>query len=106
MSVATRLSKLLGLVLGADPPLRVRGWDGSEAGPVGVPVLDVLSRDAVRYVAQEPNELGLARAYVSGALDLDGDVYAALQALRVVDDGDQLRHRACGSEPGWPRSWA
>jgi cyclopropane-fatty-acyl-phospholipid synthase len=92
MSVATRLSKLLGLVLGADPPLRVRGWDGSEAGPVGVPVLDVLSRDAVRYVAQEPNELGLARAYVSGALDLDGDVYAALQALRVVDDGDQLRH--------------
>jgi cyclopropane-fatty-acyl-phospholipid synthase len=85
VSTAKRLSRVLGLVLGDEPPLRVRGWDGSESGPAGTPVLDVRSRDAVRYVAHEPNELGLARAYVSGALDLDGDIYSALSALGVGD---------------------
>jgi cyclopropane-fatty-acyl-phospholipid synthase len=85
MSVATRLSKVLGLVLGDEPPLQVRGWDGSATGPAGTPALVVRSRDAVRYVAHQPNELGLARAYVSGALDLDGDIYAALSALRIAE---------------------
>jgi cyclopropane-fatty-acyl-phospholipid synthase len=85
MSTARRLSKLLGLVLGREPALRVRAWDGSEAGPPDAPVLDVRSRAAVRYVAHDPNELGLARAYVSGALGLDGDIYAALTALQLAD---------------------
>jgi cyclopropane-fatty-acyl-phospholipid synthase len=87
---AARLSRLLALVLGTEPALRVRAWDGSEAGPVDTPVLDVRSHDAVRYVAHEPNELGLARAYVSGALGLDGDIYAALSALQI--DRDRQRH--------------
>ena len=30
------------------------------------------------YLAQAPGALGLARAYVSGHLDVDGDMYTAL----------------------------
>lgn len=81
MSVASRLSRMLTLVLGATPRLRLRAWDGSESGPADAPLVVVRSRDALRYLAHEPNELGLARAYVSGHLDLAGDVYAALSSL-------------------------
>ena len=36
---------------------------------------------AVSYVAQAPGTLGLARAYVSGHLDVEGDMYAALARM-------------------------
>jgi len=82
MTVADRLARMLTLVLGEDAPaLRLRGWDGSEAGPADAPVVQVLSRDAVRRLVRHPDELGLARAYVSGDLDVPGDLYAALEAL-------------------------
>jgi cyclopropane-fatty-acyl-phospholipid synthase len=67
----------------------VRAWDGSEAGPADAPAVDVRSPDAVRYVAQQPNELGLARAYVSGLIDFEGDVYDILRALPFHDDDHQ-----------------
>lgn len=86
-SVAEDLRRLLALVLGSAPPLRIRAWDGSESGPAGAPLLDVRSPDAVRHLAHEPNELGLARAYVGGALDLQGDIYEALAALPLDEPG-------------------
>jgi cyclopropane-fatty-acyl-phospholipid synthase len=36
---------------------------------------------AVSYLAQAPGALGLARAYVSGHLDVEGDMYAALARM-------------------------
>ena len=42
----------------------------------------MLSPDAVRRILWSPNELGLARAYVAGELEADGDVFALLEALR------------------------
>ena len=64
-SVAGRLAAVLGEVLG-DVPVRVRAWDGSEAGPAGAPVVVLRSRAAVRRLLWDPDELGLARAYVAG----------------------------------------
>ena len=87
--IADALLRLIEMVLAAEPTIRVRAWDGSEAGPDGAPVVDVRSADAVRYVAQEPNELGLARAYVSGLIDFEGDVYDILRALPFHDDEHQ-----------------
>ena len=40
--------------------------------------ITVRSPAAVSYLAQAPGELGLARAYVAGHLDVDGDMYEAL----------------------------
>ena len=41
----------------------------------------VRSPAAVAYLAQAPGALGLARAYVAGHLDLDGDMYEALARM-------------------------
>jgi len=78
---ALRLKGLADQLLGAPFPLRIRAWDGSEAGPPDVPVLVVRSRRALRRLLWKPGELGLARAWVAGELDIEGDLYAGLDAL-------------------------
>lgn len=79
---AGRLAKALAVVLGTeDVPLRLRAWDGSEAGPEGAPVLEFRSRRALRRILWSPGQLGLSRAYVSGDIDAPGDVFAAFTAL-------------------------
>ncbi|MCZ2803991.1 cyclopropane-fatty-acyl-phospholipid synthase [Modestobacter sp. VKM Ac-2983] len=82
-TVADRLAAALGAVLGTtQPPLRLRGWDGSLAGPPGAPVLAIRSRRALRRLAWSPGQLGLARGYVGGDIDIEGDVFATFAALR------------------------
>jgi cyclopropane-fatty-acyl-phospholipid synthase len=69
-------------LLGHDAPIAVRLPDGSVVGPDAAPATLVLrSDDALRHILRAPGELGFARAYVSGALDLEGDLWAVL-ALR------------------------
>ncbi|MFJ1606277.1 class I SAM-dependent methyltransferase [Streptomyces sp. NPDC088253] len=67
--------------LGAPLPLRLRAWDGSEAGPPDAPVVVVRSRRALRRLLWQPGELGLAQAYVTGELDVEGDLAAALRTM-------------------------
>ncbi|MGY2004986.1 class I SAM-dependent methyltransferase [Blastococcus sp. SYSU DS1024] len=76
---ASQLVEELGtLLLGAPLPLSVRCWDGSETVVDGAPTLVVRHRRALRRLVYAPGELGLARAYVSGDLDVEGDLYAVL----------------------------
>jgi cyclopropane-fatty-acyl-phospholipid synthase len=60
----------------------VRFWDGSElppAAPGESPLtLVVRSPRALAYVARRPSELGLGRAWVSGSIDVIGDLESAL----------------------------
>ncbi|MDQ3505326.1 MAG: cyclopropane-fatty-acyl-phospholipid synthase family protein [Actinomycetota bacterium] len=63
-------------------PVRLVAWDGSGVGPVDGPRLVLRSRRALRRLLWAPGELGFGRAYVSGDLDIDGDIFAALSALR------------------------
>lgn len=78
---ALRLKTLLEQLLGAPLPVRLRAWDGSEAGPPGAPALVVRNRRALRRLLWKPGELGLARAWVAGDLTVDGDLYAALDLM-------------------------
>ena len=61
---------------GADP----LAYDGTDLGPPPTHRrrLVVRSPDALRRIVTAPGELGLARAYVAGDLDVEGDIHAAL----------------------------
>ncbi|WP_333739750.1 cyclopropane-fatty-acyl-phospholipid synthase family protein [Streptomyces sp. IBSBF 2806] len=78
---APRLHELVEQMLRAPFPVRVRAWDGSQAGPPGAPALVVRNRRALRRLLFKPGELGLARAWVAGDLDVEGDLYTALDLV-------------------------
>ena len=68
--------------VGPDAPVEFAAYDGSRAGAAGSPVkVTVRSPVAVAYLAQAPGGLGLARAYVAGHLDVEGDMYQALSRM-------------------------
>ncbi|WUH97519.1 class I SAM-dependent methyltransferase [Spirillospora sp. NBC_00431] len=98
--VAFRLAPLLTRILlgegrdgreAADElPIRVLAWDGSAIGPPGAPAFVVRHRRALRRLLWKPGEMGLVRAYVAGELDIEGDLFAALDAVqRVLRNGDE-----------------
>ncbi|MFF5025909.1 class I SAM-dependent methyltransferase [Streptomyces collinus] len=90
---ASRLRSLAERMLGAPLPLRIRAWDGSQAGPPGAPALVIRNRRALRRMLFKPGELGLARAWVAGDLDVEGDLYTALEAMAgsVWERGEDAR---------------
>ncbi|MCU1606479.1 MAG: cyclopropane-fatty-acyl-phospholipid synthase [Modestobacter sp.] len=91
-TVASRLAPLLTQLMGVALPYRLRGWDGSEIGPPHAPATITLrSRRALRTLLWQPDELGLARAYVAGDLDIEGDLHAVL-------DSPELVQRLAGNE--------
>lgn len=76
------LAQIFESFAGPDAPVEFLAYDGSRAGAEDSPVrITVRSPAAVSYLAQAPGALGLARAYVSGHLDVDGDMYTALARL-------------------------
>jgi cyclopropane-fatty-acyl-phospholipid synthase len=77
------LAEVFERVAGPDTPVEFRAYDGSSAGTAGSPpvTLTIHDKTAVSYLAQSPGALGLCRAYVSGHLDVDGDMYTALRRL-------------------------
>ena len=83
------LAPLVHEVIGSPEGLAVEAYDGSRAGPRGdgVPVLVITSSDAIARVVTRPGELGIARAWVSGELDVRGDLYEAARQLEHVDGG-------------------
>ncbi|MGW4422698.1 class I SAM-dependent methyltransferase [Streptosporangium sp. NPDC004631] len=77
-----RLAEIFEMVVGSEAGIRFSAYDGSKAGPDGAGIgIEVRSPAAVAYLAQAPGELGLARAYVSGHLDVDGDMYSLLSRM-------------------------
>jgi cyclopropane-fatty-acyl-phospholipid synthase len=90
-----------------DRPFRLTFWDGTElpATNGGGPALHVRSPAALAHALRAPGQLGLGRAYVSGALEVE-DIEATLQLLETyrpppLDRRAQLRlaaaaARACG----------
>ncbi|TDK24062.1 class I SAM-dependent methyltransferase [Arthrobacter crusticola] len=90
--VAHRLAEALGIVLGTQEiPLRLRAWDGSEAGPAGAPVIEFRSRRGLRRMLWSPNQLGLSRAYVAGDIDGPGDLFESFSALSSVGKFAELK---------------
>jgi cyclopropane-fatty-acyl-phospholipid synthase len=83
------LAQIFENFVGPDAPVEFLAYDGSRAGAEDSPVrITVRSPAAVSYLAQAPGALGLARAYVSGHLDVDGDMYTALARLANAQNMD------------------
>ncbi|KAA1425275.1 methyltransferase domain-containing protein [Mumia zhuanghuii] len=73
---------------------RFEGYDGSTAGPDDAPItVRLLNERGLSYIMSAPGDLGFARAYVTGDLEIDGahpgDPYDALVHLM-----DKTRLRA------------
>ncbi|MFF2551451.1 class I SAM-dependent methyltransferase [Nocardia sp. NPDC058058] len=82
-TVAEAFEPLMRAAVGVGSPVRFEFWDGSVIEPVGecAGVMRVRSKDALRHVVWAPGELGVGRAFVSGAVDLEGDIFVLLRAL-------------------------
>jgi len=76
--VAQELEAVLRPLVRGELPVRLTAWDGSVAGPEGAPAVLVRSPDALRRLMWHPGELGAAQAYVTGELDVAGDLDEAL----------------------------
>jgi cyclopropane-fatty-acyl-phospholipid synthase len=77
-----RLAEIIQSAVGSPDSLEFTAYDGSRTGARDAPVrVDLRSPLALSYLASSPGELGLARAYVSGALDIVGDMHTALAAM-------------------------
>ena len=82
------LAELLYQALGGALPLRLELYDGSTAGPADAKVrMTVRSREGLARFLSRPGELGIARAYVSGDVDIDGDLFAGLEQVAGLDLG-------------------
>ncbi|HTT59745.1 MAG TPA: cyclopropane-fatty-acyl-phospholipid synthase family protein [Acidimicrobiales bacterium] len=75
MNVAT----LVATVFHHELPFRVEAYDGSVALPTiessaNTLTLKILNREALTRIVTHPGELGVARAYVAGDVEVDGDL--------------------------------
>ncbi|MET0821028.1 MAG: class I SAM-dependent methyltransferase [Aeromicrobium sp.] len=69
LSIADALGKLMKEGL----PFRFEAFDGSSAGPTDAPfTLRLLNERGLAYLMTAPGDLGFARAYVAGDLELEG----------------------------------
>jgi len=75
-----RAGRLLEEIFRASPPVAITTWDGGRVGPDDPPAtIRVRSAAALARLFQAPGQLGFGRAYVAGDLDVEGDIFAALE---------------------------
>ncbi len=92
--IAPRLEAALQPFLKGNLPVRLKAWDGSTAGPVDAPLVVLNSVDALRRLLRHPGELGAAQAYVTGEIDVPGDLDHALTHAFAV-----AKERGLGGRP-------
>ena len=86
--VAHRLAGLVAPMFAGVLPLRIRAWDGSVAGAEDAPTLVVNDPAALSRLVYRPGELGLAQAYVTKEIDVEGDLLDGLRRVwRAARDG-------------------
>jgi cyclopropane-fatty-acyl-phospholipid synthase len=90
MEVAAVLAPVVDAAVGSDLTVRVDSWDGSSVGPPdAVVVVRFTSRRALRRLVWAPNELGFARAYVAGDVQIEGPLLDALTRLDGMADPER-----------------
>lgn len=73
-----------------DAPISVEFWDDSKWGPDNpIGTIRLRSKNALRRLLWAPGELGVARAFIAGEADIEGDLIEALRTLRA--GGKNLR---------------
>jgi cyclopropane-fatty-acyl-phospholipid synthase len=71
---AQQIEAAVAPMFGGRVPVRIRAWDGSTAGPVDAPTVEIRHPDALKRLLYAPGELGLAQAYVLGEIEVSGDL--------------------------------
>lgn len=79
--IAGKIARILDPIVGGELPVHLRAWDGSTAGPVDQPEVQINSANALRRLLWSPGELGAAQAYVTGEIDVPGSLNDALTHL-------------------------
>ncbi|PKW14596.1 SAM-dependent methyltransferase [Saccharopolyspora spinosa] len=102
IGVAHRIEELVRELYGIELPIGLTAWDGSVAGPDGEPRVLLRSRRALRHLLWQPGELGLARAFVSGDLDVRGDLGEGLRRCWATARDQELGPVRLGAR-GWLR---
>jgi cyclopropane-fatty-acyl-phospholipid synthase len=100
-TTAHHLASFAAKLLGGPLPVGLRTWDGSRAGPKTAPTLVLRNRRALRRLLYAPGELGLARAYVTGDLDVEGDLADGFRRIWALTRSGELERAKLG-----PREWA
>ena len=81
-SAAATLQAVLAAFFPKGVPIRFSFWDGSEAGPASDESRAIVrSPEALKRLLWAPGELGVARAFVAGDIDIEGDIFTVLRAL-------------------------
>src|SRR5262245_42323787 len=96
-TVADTLAPLIRATVNDEIPVTIAYWDGSRAGPSAAPWQLNISRRGLRRLLWAPNAVGLARAYVSGDISMDGDLLAGLEELERVADPESGPRIAAGA---------
>lgn len=87
MTVAEIVTPLVRAAVGSNAPIAIRGWDGSRTGrPHAQWTIKINNRRGLRRLLWAPNELGFARAYVSGDIEIEGDLIAGMETLEEMAD--------------------
>jgi cyclopropane-fatty-acyl-phospholipid synthase len=92
-----KIARLIDLLLGDEVDVEFIAYDGSKTGRMGSDIrIEVRSSRAIAAMLASPGQLGLARAYVDGDVEIDGDIFIALERLgsvrvRQVSVQDKLR---------------
>lgn len=82
---AALLAPVARRLLGGRIPIRLVFWDGTELGPKdSESVLYLRSKRALSRIIWSPDELGVARAFISGELDYGGSLFALLKTMRAA----------------------
>lgn len=77
-----KIADVFAMVVPAERGVSFSAYDGSSTGPADSPYrLELRSRKGLSYIIREPSQLGLARAYVSGELEIVGDVHETMSRL-------------------------
>ena len=92
---ATDVLSILQVAVRGPLPILIRCCDWSVAGAPDAPVTVVfVRRRALRRLLWAQGELGLVRAYVSGDMNIEGDIFALLDLPDVIER--VARHQGIG----------
>jgi cyclopropane-fatty-acyl-phospholipid synthase len=73
------IAELVQELVGKDVPVAFEAYDGSATTPAQAAArIRITSPNVLKRLIASPDQLGLARAYAAGELDVEGDIYAAL----------------------------
>lgn len=99
--MTTTIGELATRLFGADAPFRLEAYDGSSGGGADAPVVfRLLNERGLRYLVTAPGELGLARAYVQGDLEVPGlDMGDPTALLDALPQQIQVQRPALGELP-------